>query len=244
MPNGKVLYSGVGQMWGPFGESVDQALFGLQQLFDPATATWEVVGLAPLGTRSGAFEAMLPLSPPYHSATVLSFGGTLGPPPGGYLATPLSTLTTVDRRGTVTNAPAGVRYGETFAVGTPEAGEVDSVLLVRSPSPQHVLDADQRALRLEFKVDGDDRLSAVAPPDGAVAPPGFYYLFVNRMTAKGPVPSVARIVHLGGESNPGEAPQPFPDDAPAPTGGSATADQDTSTAAAATRHEVYRRRSS
>jgi hypothetical protein len=36
-PNGKVFYTGVGQMWGPFGQSVDEALFALQQFFDAAT---------------------------------------------------------------------------------------------------------------------------------------------------------------------------------------------------------------
>jgi hypothetical protein len=59
------------------------------------------------------------------------------------------------------------------------------------------------------------------------APPGTYYLIVNKKTDKGPVPSVARMVHVG-KTNPAEAIQPFADDAPAPVGGSATPDEDTS----------------
>jgi hypothetical protein len=61
-----------------------------------------------------------------------------------------------------------------------------------------------------------------------VAPPGFYYLVVNTTTPQGPVPSVARVVRVGEAADPVEAPQPFPDDAPAPVGGSATDPSDPS----------------
>jgi hypothetical protein len=64
-----------------------------------------------------------------------------------------------------------------------------------------------------------------------VAPPGSYYLVVNRKTAEGPVPSVARMVHVGETSDAAEALQPMSDDSLAPVGGSATADEDNSAAA-------------
>ena len=41
-----------------------------------------------------------------------------------------------------------------------------------------------------------NRLTVAAPPNGNVAPPGPYMLFVNRKTDKGPVPSVAKQVAL------------------------------------------------
>jgi hypothetical protein len=44
-------------------------------------------------------------------------------------------------------------------------------------------------------------LSAVAPPSGVVAPPGYYYLFIMKDSPKGPIPSVARIVRLGPASD-------------------------------------------
>jgi len=62
------------------------------------------------------------------------------------------------------------------------------------------------------------------------APPGSYYLVVNRTTDQGPVPSVARMVRVGTASDAGEALQPFPDDVSAPDG-SATPDADSSAAA-------------
>lgn len=56
---------------------------------------------------------------------------------------------------------------------------------------------------------------------------------MNKKSLQGPIPSVARVVRLGMGTDLSEAIQPFPDDAPAPTGGSATPDEDTSSAAQA-----------
>ncbi|HLF40113.1 MAG TPA: galactose oxidase-like domain-containing protein [Acidimicrobiia bacterium] len=362
-PNGKVFYPGVGQMWGPFGQSIDEALFGLQQYFDPETKAWEVTGMGPLGARDGAFVVPLTLTAPYDKMDLLTFGGTLGPPPGSEVALPFSTITTLEANGNVTNemtgnlnnprwfssgillpdgkimavggadknevidpgteiavrtpelydpatgqwtevvdhardrtyhnsalllpdmrvllgghtpiaahyggankdqggpfanndkdssfeiwsppylfrgarpsitrAQAGIAYSEKFAVGTPQAGEIESVLLMKTPSPQHINDPDQRALALEFTKTGDDQLEVAAPPTGKVAPPGYYYLVVNKKTDQGPVPSVARIVHVGTDRDSAESIQPYPDDAPAPVGGSATPEEDTSNVAAA-----------
>ncbi|MGH9005683.1 MAG: galactose oxidase-like domain-containing protein, partial [Acidimicrobiia bacterium] len=92
----------------------------------------------------------------------------------------------------------------------------------------HVHDSDQRSVVLPFEQVDGGRLRATAPPDGVVAPPGFYYLVVNTTTPRGPVPSVARVVRVGSTADDAEAPQPFPDDAPAPVGGSATSPSDPS----------------
>jgi hypothetical protein len=360
-PNGKIFYGTSGQMWSPFGQGADEALYGLQQFFNLQTKEWEVIGPAPLGTSDSAFMLPLTLKAPYDKMDILKFGGSVGPPPGSWVATPLSTLTTIDAAGNVTNkmtgnlnharwfasgvllpdgkvlavggadkdhsidpsseiavrvpelydpatgtwadvasnardrtyhnsavllpdmrvlfgghtplpphyggpnqdtggpfanndkdssfevwsppylfrgarpritrAPAGLAYGERFTVGTPQAGEIESVLLIKSPSPQHVIDPDQRTLELKVAATGNGTLEVEAPPNGVAAPPGYYYLVVNRKTDQGPVPSVARMVHVGTTSDSSEAPQPFPDDATTPAGGTATPDADTSQAA-------------
>ena len=74
----------------------------------------------------------------------------------------------------ITTAPAGVAWGQQFTVGTAQAGQVESVELIRTPSPQHIIDADQRTLKLGFTPSGSDNSSlvATAPPDGVAAPPG------------------------------------------------------------------------
>jgi hypothetical protein len=136
-------------------------------------------------------------------------------------------------RPTITQAQAGVSYGETFTVGTPQARDIESVVLMKTPSPEHVNDSDQRNLALDFTVTAGDHLDVVAPPSGRVAPPGYYYLVVMKKSTAGPIPSVARMVQVGVGTDLTEAVQPYPDDNPAPTGGSATPDEDSSQAAAA-----------
>ncbi len=100
-------------------------------------------------------------------------------------------------RPSVAGVQNGVGYGDTFTITTPDAGTIESVLLLRTPSPEHVNDSDQRSLKLEFSRSGADTLTATAPPSGNVAPPGTYYLVVNKRSLQGPVPSVARMVDVG-----------------------------------------------
>jgi hypothetical protein len=51
---------------------------------------------------------------------------------------------------------------------------------------------------------------------------------VNKKSLQGPIPSVARMVDVGGRDDPAEALQPFADQAHVPVGGSATPDENTS----------------
>ncbi|MEO7803025.1 MAG: galactose oxidase-like domain-containing protein [Actinomycetota bacterium] len=111
LPNGKVFYDGTGQMWGPAGEAVDEALWNMQKSYDPATQTWTDNGLAPLGARSGSFSVMLPLRPDlngnYSKAEIIVAGGVLGTSPGTYLANDITEKITIDgetvTRSTVAN---------------------------------------------------------------------------------------------------------------------------------------------
>jgi hypothetical protein len=356
-PNGKVFYQPVGSMLAPGGEAVDEALFAMQQFFDPRTGQWEMAGPNPIGARSDAATVPLPMSPPYDRMTLLTFGGTLGPWPSGVVAVPLAQLTTIDREGRVTNsmtgslrhprwfpagvalpdgkvlalnggdrnhvnmpggefpvrtpelynpasgtwtdmapagrdrtyhqaaillpdgrvlaggdspipsgfgqhrdlvpgvsanadrdpsfeilsppylfygprprishAPAGLAWGETTTIGVDDAAAVRSVVLMRTPSQQHVMDSDTRTLNLAFTVTGPRTLRITVPPNGVVAPPGTYYLFVNRQNPKGLTPSVARILLVGANHDSAEAIQPFPDDFAGIVGGSATDPMDT-----------------
>jgi hypothetical protein len=95
-------------------------------------------------------------------------------------------------------------------------------MLIKPPTQQHAMDSNTRSVELAFHQTGPDRLEVVAPPGGTVAPPGAYYLFVNRQNSGGLTPSVARTVFVGDRHNSAEAFQPFPDDFGGITGGSAT----------------------
>lgn len=102
MPDGKVFYGGVGQMWGPFGQSVDEALWGIHKAYDPKKKTWTPYGMGPYGARSGAFSILMPLEPPYKTAQILVGGGTLGSSPGSYIANDLTEIITV-KKGSATS---------------------------------------------------------------------------------------------------------------------------------------------
>jgi hypothetical protein len=96
----------------------------------------------------------------------------------------------------------GIAWGSSFNITTPQASTIGQVVLSRLPTPQHTVDTDARTIRLAF-TKGEGIVTATAPPsDGlgrsAVAPPGYYYLFL--LSADG-VPSVARIVHIGATSD-------------------------------------------
>jgi hypothetical protein len=97
----------------------------------------------------------------------------------------------------IVSAPARAAYGATMDVVVERpASEIESLVLVRNPSQTHVTDADQRSVVLRVLARSGNRLRVATPPNGNVAPPGPYMLFVNRRTDQGPVPSVAHQVTL------------------------------------------------
>ena len=354
LPDGSIYYDGAGQMWGPAGEAADEALYSLHQSYDPSyndpvTGHWRVFGLGTYGARSGAFSVLLPLKAPYTQAEVLTGGGTVGPPPGGYAATNFSEIShftsgaagamtptfsagpmlTQDRwfSSTVTlpndavavfngankdevvdpgnesavrmaewytpwdgqfhalspdnrdrtyhntavllpdgsvlvggHAPipahysypnniehdatagtplatannfrdpsfeiyrppylfagdrpvigrvqSGIAWGRPFELHTDSAASISSVRLIRLPSLTHTVDANMRSVELPFTRHGNS-LTVEAPPTDNVAPPGNYYLFINRGTGAAAVPSNAAIVQVGNTINPRPAAIPF-----------------------------------
>jgi hypothetical protein len=110
---------------------------------------------------------------------------------------------------------AGFAWGENVSMITRDAPVVTTALLVRLPSPQHVMDNDTRTLELDFAQTGPNALSIDVPADPNVAPPGYYYLFLNRDAEDGTglsIPSVARIVKVGAQSDRGPAAEPMGED--------------------------------
>jgi hypothetical protein len=95
-------------------------------------------------------------------------------------------------RPTITGVPAAIGYGATFQVLTPVAADIASVVLVRPGAATHAFDMDQRLVGLSYAV-GLGALNVTAPPNGNIAPPGYYMLFILNSAG---VPSVARFVKL------------------------------------------------
>ncbi len=97
----------------------------------------------------------------------------------------------------ITSAPAAAGYGGSLQLTVDRpASEIESVVLVRNPTPTHVTDADQRNVVLRVTGRSGNRLTVATPPNANVAPRGPYMLFVNRKTDKGPVPSLAKQLAL------------------------------------------------
>jgi galactose oxidase-like protein/HYDIN/CFA65/VesB family protein/uncharacterized protein DUF1573 len=110
-------------------------------------------------------------------------------------------LFTHDAQGRIVPAPRpriarvrnGSGYGLDFTIETPDAGRVRSVVLVRCGSATHAFNPDQRLVELEVVQRTEMMLRAKAPPNGFVAPPGYYLLFLVNQSG---TPSVARFFQL------------------------------------------------
>ena len=112
-----------------------------------------------------------------------------------YLFNPDGTLAV---RPTITGAPGSIGYGNPFTVQTPDAAAISQVVLVRPGVPTHAFDQDQRLVGLSFTA-GNGTLTVTAPPNGNIAPPGYYMLFILNTSG---VPSVAQMVQLVGAQLP------------------------------------------
>lgn len=101
---------------------------------------------------------------------------------------------TLADRPTIDAAPVSVSYGETFAVGTPQAAGIARATWVRLSSVTHANNMNQRMNRLTVTPNGASSVSVTAPSSANHAPPGHYMLFL--IDSNG-VPSIAKIIRIG-----------------------------------------------
>lgn len=188
------------------------------ELYDPASDTWTPIG-------SGARDRT------YHNSAILLPDGRVLV--GGHSPIPAFNHVHTDMpapfannhkdpsfeiyspaylfrgaRPTIAYSPAGVAYGKSFTVDMGSTEQIESVSLIRLPAQTHTMASDMRSVELPFTQLGDT-LTVSAPPDGITAPPGPYYLFVNKKSAKGPIPSVAAVTMVGNTFNAAKALQPM-----------------------------------
>ena len=188
LPNGRVLVTG--------GSANDEDAVTASRnadLYDPATNTFSSAGANAFPRLYHSNALLLP------DATVLLSGGN--PQRGNYearleLYSPaylFNTDGTPAVRPTITGVtPETVTYNSAFQVQTPDAASIASAVLVRPGTPTHAFDMDQRLVGLSFTA-GSGVLNVTAPPNGNIAPPGYYMLFVLNNAG---VPSIARFVRL------------------------------------------------
>ena len=92
----------------------------------------------------------------------------------------------------ITSVPDSVQYGDTFQIGTAQPEQIATISLIRLSSVTHSFNAGQRINFLPSQVVGGT-LTATAPPNANVCPPGHYMLFIVNLQG---VPSVAKIIQV------------------------------------------------
>src|SRR6266403_3053681 len=191
--NATLLPSGRGRALGGSARDEDAAPASLNaELYDPATNTFSSAGANAFPRLYHSNALLLP------DATVALLGSN--PTQGiyephieiyspAYLFNADGSLAT---RPSVTGVSPTITFGGTFQVQTPDAADIASVVLMRPGAPTHAFDMDQRLVRASYTA-GSGVLNVTAPPNGNIAPPGYYMLFILNSAG---VPSLASFVHL------------------------------------------------
>lgn len=188
LPNGKILTVG-----GSLNDE-DTSTASLQaDLYDTATNTMGSAG-------SNAYPRL------YHSVAVLLPDATVwvaggNPTRGSYqeqveIYTPpylYNSSGSLATRPTITSvSPSVIGYGTSFQVQTPNAANISSVVIMRASATTHAFNTDQRLVGLTFS-SGSGVLNITGPPNGNIAPPGYYLVFLINNSG---VPSVAKFVQV------------------------------------------------
>lgn len=187
LPSGKVLALG-----GSVNDEDTGTLSLNADLYDPATNTFSSAGANASQRLYHSVALLLP------DATVWVAGGnpargtynkTMEIYKPAYLFNADGTLAT---RPSITGAPNSISYGNTFTLETPDAANISSVVLVRNGTVTHAFGMDQREVGLSF-TPGIGTLTVTAPPNGNIAPAGYYMLFLLNSAG---VPSLAKFVQV------------------------------------------------
>jgi hypothetical protein len=193
LPNGKILALG-----GSLNDE-DTATASLNaDLYDPASNTFSSAGALVYARLYHSVSLLMP------DATVWVAGGN--PQRGTYeshmeVYTPQYLLNadgTPATRPAITGTSSSViGYSGGFQVQTPDAASISTVVLMRNGAVTHAFDMDQRYVGLSFTA-GAGVLNVTGPPNGNIAPPGYYMLFILNSAG---VPSVATMLQLSLAAN-------------------------------------------
>ena len=198
LPNGTVLAEGGSvnnESPDPAGKHAD--------LYDPVTNTFSSGGTASYSRLYHSVALLLP------DATVVSMGSNPGPrgnyEPAIEIYTPAylfdannHLIPDANRPNILGITPGPIGYNAPFSVSYTSTSPINSAVLVRPGSATHTFDMDQRLIGLcgpspQPPCNGSGTLNLTSPPNGNIAPPGYYMLFLLDSTG---VPSVAEFIQL------------------------------------------------
>jgi hypothetical protein len=191
LPDGTVLVIG-GSFSGKSDVAVDPVLPA--EFYDPSADTW--TELAPINCPHL-----------YHSTALLLPDGRVmrGGKDGQFQRDPYKYFEHrlelfsppylfAGSRPQITSAPAAAGYGQAITIDCPTAGDVARVALIRAGAATHGFHMDQRYVGLAITGVDPQQLTVTLPPNGHVAPPGAYMLFLLDVAG---IPSAARIIKVG-----------------------------------------------
>jgi Domain of unknown function (DUF1929)/Glyoxal oxidase N-terminus/Kelch motif len=192
LPDGKVLAVG--------GSAIGRADDGsapvlTPEVYSPSENTW--TKLCPMRVPRGYHSIALLL--PDARVLVAGKDGLFNAPPYQYPEQRVEIFSPpylfAGTRPTITSAPTVIGYTQSFTVGvgTVPTSAIGRVALLRLGATTHGVNMDQRNVGVRIATRGATTLTLTAPPNGNVAPPGYYMLFL--LTTNG-VPSVSAIVRL------------------------------------------------
>jgi hypothetical protein len=200
LPSGRVLVTGGSDL----NEDLNSVSFNAD-LYNPVTNTFSSAGMNAVPRLYHSNALLLP------DATVLVFGNNHPPAPfspydprvelykPAYLFKADGTPAPRPVINSVPTSPIG--YGSVFQITTPDPTSISSVLLLRPAGVTHAFNMEQRLIKLNFSLNTSvaGAINVTAPPNGNVAPPGYYMLFILNSTTSATstgTPSVAKFVQI------------------------------------------------
>jgi Galactose oxidase-like, Early set domain len=195
LADGTVLATGGNSSGAPLVD-LDASVYPAEQ-WNPATGQWRTLAAMQITRQYHSTALLLP------DGRVLSSGGGICGTCDqvGYLAKNAEIFSppylfeadgTLAPRPAIAAAPTATSYGAAMEIATANPASIRKVALVRLGAVTHSVNMEQRYIPLSFTA-GAASISATAPANANVAPPGPYMLFI--IDANG-VPSVARIVSV------------------------------------------------
>src|SRR5437762_471487 len=197
LPNGKVLAEG-----GSVNNEAPNTPGKTADLYDPVSNAMASAGTAAYSRLYHSVALLLP------DATIMSTGSNPGNrgsyEPAIEIYTPSylygsndQLITTNRPQITALSFSGPIHYGMPFSVNYTSTSPISSAVLIRPGSATHTTDMEQRLIGLCGATSpctaSNNTLSLTTPPDGSIAPPGYYMLFL--LDSAG-VPSKASFIQL------------------------------------------------
>jgi hypothetical protein len=181
LADGTVLAVGGGGGGGRYANPVLTA-----ELFNPSTGQWSVMAAQTVQRTYHSTAVLIP------DGRVVSAGSDNGAPTQVTYEIYSPPYLFNGARPVITSAPTTLTYGSQFSITTSNASTIASVALVRPGATTHADDFDQRYVNLTFTI-GNGTLTATAPANGSIAPPGYYMLVIVNTSG---VPSIMPFLQL------------------------------------------------